>query len=61
MSSSGTYCDICDVTDHDTEDCPEQMYESLSQDTEAQTGKTRSFEFVSYIYMNSGCVCLLRV
>ena len=39
-SYSGTYCDICDVTDHDTEDCPEQTFESLSSDGVPQIGNT---------------------
>ena len=36
---SGTYCDICDVTEHDTEECPEQTFESVFQDGLAQIGK----------------------
>lgn len=35
-SYSGTYCDICDVTEHDTEECPEQTFESVSPDGLAQ-------------------------
>ena len=43
------YCDICDVIDHETEDCPIQTFESLSPDGMAQIGEL------------SNCVMLLEL
>ena len=37
-SYSGTYCDNCDVTDHDIEDCLELISENLSPDRLAEIG-----------------------